>query len=174
MSDASELQQLIGDYEVSKTLLVVPYPYVDGEAEKFIASVTADRAGQASVHWAITLAGSMIGGAGVGISEATRSGTVGYWLGRDYWGQGYMTEALRAILRYCFERRGLKSVLACHFASNPASGRVMTKAGMTQSHVCQRAYETKEGIQDAVHYQITVDQWRKIESLASNSDARQF
>lgn len=60
-----------------------------------------------------------------------RSGEVGYSLARDCWNQGYATEALLAVLRFGFETLRLNRIEAQHEVSNPASGRVMQKCGMT-------------------------------------------
>lgn len=58
----------------------------------------------------------------------------GYCLGRAWWGQGYATEALRAVVRYWFEDVGGEWLACCHAAQNPASGRVMQKAGFVYHH----------------------------------------
>jgi RimJ/RimL family protein N-acetyltransferase len=55
---------------------------------------------------------------------------IGYWIAVPYWGRGYATEAAAEIVRYGFEERNLQRVFACHFTRNPASGRVLQKAGM--------------------------------------------
>jgi RimJ/RimL family protein N-acetyltransferase len=54
---------------------------------------------------------------------------VGYWIGKPYWNKGLCTEALRAMIDYCFKRRGFKNIWADYFVDNPASGRVMEKCG---------------------------------------------
>ena len=54
---------------------------------------------------------------------------VGYWIGKPYWNKGLCTEALRAMIDYCFKRRGIKNIWADFFVDNPASGRVMEKCG---------------------------------------------
>ena len=59
-----------------------------------------------------------------------RSAEVGYSLARDCWNQGLMTEALKAVLHFAFETLALNRVEAQHEIDNPASGRVMEKAGM--------------------------------------------
>lgn len=53
----------------------------------------------------------------------------GYCLGRAFWGQGYATEALREVCRFWFEEVQGESLCACHAVENPASGRVLEKAG---------------------------------------------
>ena len=61
----------------------------------------------------------------------------GYCLGRDFWGKGYMTEALDAVVRHLFADHGVDRLGCCHAAANPASGRVMEKVGFHYTHdVC--------------------------------------
>jgi RimJ/RimL family protein N-acetyltransferase len=55
--------------------------------------------------------------------------TLGYWLGEDFWGRGIMTEAVAAFIDFCFENFPLRRVSAEVFANNPASARVLEKAG---------------------------------------------
>lgn len=57
---------------------------------------------------------------------------VGYVLGRRWWGQGYMTEALRRLIDECFRLEGIHRVWAYCDCENPASARVMEKAGMIE------------------------------------------
>ena len=65
------------------------------------------------------------------INTEHRSAEVGYSLARDCWNQGYATEALSAVLRFGFDTLRLNRIEAQHETSNPASGRVMQKCGMT-------------------------------------------
>jgi RimJ/RimL family protein N-acetyltransferase len=84
------------------------------------------------VIWAICLrsSGQLIGAIGLNIQRKYRLAELGYWIGRRFWGQGYCTEAMQAVLDYALHSAGLHKVTANHFADNPASGRVMQKAGM--------------------------------------------
>jgi ribosomal-protein-alanine N-acetyltransferase len=86
-------------------------------------------------NWAIVLRVSNqgIGWFGIGSpSEPTRDGErdFGYALHRQYWGQGYMTEALQAVLNFEFEELGSTRIFATCEIENIASARVMEKAGM--------------------------------------------
>lgn len=58
----------------------------------------------------------------------------GYCYGRAYWGQGYATEALCAVRDFWFDRVGGDFLICCHAVQNPASGRVMQKAGFVCDH----------------------------------------
>lgn len=88
--------------------------------------------------------GRMIGTIGVmQLYPEHRCAEVGYSLARPYWNQGLMTEALREMLRFCFETVGLNRVEALHETDNPASGRVMEKAGMKPEGVLRRRIRNK-------------------------------
>ena len=90
----------------------------------------------------------------VSVDEENSSCEVGYILGMDYWGRGLMTEALKAVLSYCLDEIRLKEVNACYVSLNPASGRVMEKAGMTFWKTIPNAVERKGYIADKIYYQI--------------------
>lgn len=58
---------------------------------------------------------------------------VGYWIARPYWGLGICTEALRAVVDYCFNVKGFAVLWGDYFPDNPASGRVMEKCGFVDT-----------------------------------------
>lgn len=96
--------------------------------------------------------------------EETGTCSFAYMLGEAFWGLGYGTEAVKAVLRFAFEEMGAIAVIADHMTANPASGAVMRKAGMSFVQTLVNAYE-KEGIlHDADQYRITREEW-----LPSNS-----
>jgi ribosomal-protein-alanine N-acetyltransferase len=133
LSDAKEVQRLIGDRAVVDTLLNVPYPYEDGMAEEWIGKCEREFEEQQSVQFAITSIenGFLIGGIGLhDINQTHENAEMGYWIGKLYWSHGYCTEAAGAVVKYGFEILGLNRIYASHFTRNPASGRVMQKIGM--------------------------------------------
>ena len=75
------------------------------------------------------------------IQQENRSAEVGYSLSRRYWNQGYMSEALRAIVDFGFTKLSLNRIEAQHECDNPASGHVMRNAGMLhEGTLRQRLY----------------------------------
>ncbi|MCL2171610.1 MAG: GNAT family N-acetyltransferase [Defluviitaleaceae bacterium] len=78
----------------------------------------------------------------------------GYVLNRAYWGQGYMTEALRTIITFCFDKLDANRIEADHYAQNPASGRVMEKAGMTREGLRRQYVNVKGTYHDCIMYGI--------------------
>ena len=87
--------------------------------------------------WAIVLkeTGKVVGAIGYGpscdCSLPSRKGepTVGYWVGKPYWGMGICTEALRLMIDHIRQTTTIPSLISGHFTDNPASGRVMEKCG---------------------------------------------
>lgn len=78
----------------------------------------------------------------------------GYCLGRAWWSKGYMTEALRAVVDYWFNRLGGSWLACCHAKGNPASGAVMKKAGFVYDHEAQ--YHKFDGTPvDCLVYRLT-------------------
>lgn len=113
-------------------------------------------------RWAIALPE---GNAIIGIidllrfEEESNSCSFAYMLGEDFWGRGYGTEALTAVLDFAFGQMRLDAVLADHFSVNAASGAVMRKVGMTHCATQPGKYE-KNGISyDAEAYRITREEW---------------
>ena len=79
---------------------------------------------------------------------------VGYILGKKFWGQGLMTEALQAVLRFLLLEVGFKEVQAKYVSLNPASGRVMAKAGMHDLETIPNAVARKGYVGNQIIYTI--------------------
>jgi RimJ/RimL family protein N-acetyltransferase len=107
---------------------IFPHPYREADAP-------TDRPGQAD-RGLPELAIVRDGGAGRGSASsdcsASTLGRLGYWLGPTAWGHGYATEAVRALAEYAFAETDLERLQARVYEWNPASCRVLEKAGFTQ------------------------------------------
>ena len=90
----------------------------------------------------------------VDMDEAVNACEVGYILCKDYWGQGLMTEALKAVLIYLLQDAGFNRVTARFVTANPASGRVMAKAGMSYEGTFRQAVLHKGQVKDFSVYGI--------------------
>lgn len=132
MRDASCVKSLAGSREIADTTLTIPHPYPDGGAEEWIRTLgDGYRKGQ-SVTFAVVRRKDrrLIGAIGLSVHTTHERAELGYWIGLPYWGQGYCTEAARKILHFGFIDLGLNRIHSRHLTRNPASGRVMQKAGM--------------------------------------------
>ena len=121
--DAPAVARAIAAPEIVRNLARAPWPYGLAEAEQFVALPQDEKA----PHFLVQLPGEgVIGSAGFG-----RQGDdveIGYWIAREHWGQGYATEAARALIDLA-RMIGHRRLVAGHFVDNPASGRVLRKAG---------------------------------------------
>lgn len=111
--------------------------------------------------WGIQLAtGRLIGTISIhSISDSFERGEVGYALAKAYWGKGYASEALQAILNHAFSTIGFNRIEAHHSIENPASGRVMEKCGMQKEGLLRQYYRSNAGFQDALIYSILKRDW---------------
>ncbi len=154
--DAPEIQRLAGAREVAQGTLRIPHPYPDGLAEAWVLSHRgAYERGQELALAIVRLEDGVLVGA-IGLSFAPDDGhaELGYWIGVPYWGRGYATEAARALVAYGFRALGLQRVHARHFASNPASGRVLRKIGMAHEGRQRRHVRTWDRLEDLELYGI--------------------
>jgi ribosomal-protein-alanine N-acetyltransferase len=129
--DASRVQQLAGDRAVSDTTAVIPHPYPDGMAAAWIATHEDERESGRQYAFAVARAvDELLVGAIALRPIASEHENVGYWIGREYWGHGYATDATRAVVALAFSCLDCQQVTASYLARNPASGRVLEKCGL--------------------------------------------
>ena len=97
----------------------------------------------------------MVGACGLVNWEAEHArAEVGFVLSREYWGRGLMAEAVRAMLRFGFERMNLNRIEARCIAENAASARVMEKAGMFYEGTLRQREYIKGAYRDIKLYAI--------------------
>ena len=127
-ADIPELVPLIGAREVAENTLRIPHPYEEKHAREFLASVAKENELRLAIRRRND--GRICGGIGLHPDMQHQRAELGYWIGVPYWGNGYATEAARAIVRYGFDNFGLNRIFAAHFQGNEASGNVLRKIGM--------------------------------------------
>ena len=157
MEDIQEYyERLWGDGDVCRYLLHDPHQDI-GESLAAIEDILRQYEAGKFYRWGITEKGddSLIGIIGlVRLNEETNEGSFAYLLGCDYWNKGYGTEVLKEVFRFAFEELELERIVADHMAENPASGRAMTKAGMTRIGTEKAKYEKQGRFHDAQIYEI--------------------
>jgi RimJ/RimL family protein N-acetyltransferase len=121
-ADASEFARLAGDWAVASMTSDIPHPFSAVQAMGWLKPVRGE------VRFAIDLEGRLIGGAGY-YRRPSGAAELGFWLGRPWWGQGYATEAARAVVHYGFASPRLPGFSSAHFVENRGSARVLAKLG---------------------------------------------
>jgi RimJ/RimL family protein N-acetyltransferase len=129
--DADAVRRLADNRNVSETTLNMPWPYGPGVAERWIGRHAGNWASRSSASWAITFADTRTLTGAITLTWIHRSAAeLGYWIGEPFWGRGYCSEAAGALIGFAFAELGIERIVAEHLRRNPASGRVMQKAGM--------------------------------------------
>ncbi|MEO0981305.1 MAG: GNAT family N-acetyltransferase [Pseudomonadota bacterium] len=127
--DAEPLNALIQDPRVYRNVGRIPPNAPLQNTREFIERTAASRAARTGLSCLIFRDGELIGTTGGGDGGRHGPFDVGYWITPPAWGQGYATEAFTALLAWLQSEWGLKAVTAGYFVDNPASGRVLRKAG---------------------------------------------
>ncbi len=140
-TDAPRIAGLANDIEVARMTTRLPHPYTRGDAEAFLARMAALDYRREAVF---VIEHEDQGPVGlIGMHPSGSFGPeIGYWLGRPYWGRGYATEAACGLLSWIKTERRAKAVISGHFDDNPASGRVLQKAGFLYTGVIEPRFST--------------------------------
>jgi RimJ/RimL family protein N-acetyltransferase len=124
-TDAKIIAGLANDFRVAEHTARLPHPYRLEDATAFIASLAQRATEQAFL---ITQGGDAIGMIGLNFTDPSVP-DLGYWLGFDAWGQGFATQAARAVVDHAFEGSTIGQLAAGARVINPASRRVLEKCG---------------------------------------------
>ncbi len=120
-----------------------PHPYTAEDARTWLAVAMARKP---PTSFALEVEGQAVGGIGMKLGQDVHrhSAEIGFWLGEPYWGRGIMSEAVPAFSDHAFERFDLVRLFAAVFEWNPASMRVLEKAGFRREG-CLRKSVYKDG-----------------------------
>lgn len=156
LSDAQRVSELCNNYNVYKSTLTLPYPYPIDCALSWIRTHEDNFNNNKFYEFAITDKSTNVlyGAIGLSNNQTHRNGELGYWIGEEYWGNGYATEATKAIIEFAFSEKQYHKVYARFFASNPGSGRVMQKSGMVKEGVLLQHIYKDNKFEDLIHYGI--------------------
>jgi RimJ/RimL family protein N-acetyltransferase len=127
LSDSRRIAALAGDYEVAR-MTVLPHPFTHAMAQDLVT-----RASRANLDDEAWFAVELADDGPIGLLSFSPDGDlapeVSFWIGRPYWGRGYMTEALSAAMRWAKGEWGRRCITARHFVGNPAATRVLGRCG---------------------------------------------
>ena len=147
-ADAPSLHNLVNDWAVVRNLAQLPFPYSRQLADDWIASTAAQIEAGTGIHLAITgpeEGSELVGCVGIRLDLAPRAGTLGYWIGRRFWGHGVATEAVIRLSRWALANLDLDRLEAGVIADNPASAAVLRHAGFRQTGTGDQAFLARGG-----------------------------
>lgn len=162
MSDGPRVKDLAGDSAIADTTLNIPHPYENGMAEEWISTHEVKFKAGEMVNSAIILKSidTLIGAIGLlSINLRFKRAELGYWVAKEYWNQGYCTEAAKIMLEYGFQKLNLNKITATHITRNPSSGKVMEKIGMKKEGILREHVYKWSKYEDLVTYGILRKEW---------------
>jgi hypothetical protein len=145
--DGETIIRLAGDFCVAEMMNgAIPHPYFLMDAQLWIEKHKEDNLHSKVISWAIVEKknGIFIGSIQLRRTDKDNVARLSYWIGKDYWGNAYASEAVRLVLDYAFNKMDLELIEADHFVRNPASGSVLKKNSFIQSG----SFSKKEGLMD--------------------------
>lgn len=155
--------EAIADEGIVRNLARAPWPY-DEAAARFFVELPQD---ERLPHFLVVESGSgrIIGSAGMG--EHDGQPEIGYWFARDAWGRGYAAEAARGVVEVA-KLLGHRRLVAGHFVDNPASGKVLRKAGFVPTGCIGKRHSLARGEQVAsIEYELDLDEVDMLPPMAA-------
>jgi [ribosomal protein S5]-alanine N-acetyltransferase len=158
-TDAEALARHANDRDVWLNLRDhFPHPYSASDAHAYIAHLARQ---QPQTTFGIIIDGAAVGSIGLVLGQdiERKSAEIGYWIGREFWGRGIVTGAIRATTTYAFSSLGMHRVFAVPFVRNPASSRVLEKAGYVREGLMRRSALKDGEVEDQYLYAAYNDRW---------------
>ncbi|MFT4326759.1 MAG: GNAT family N-acetyltransferase [Candidatus Woesearchaeota archaeon] len=148
-NDRFFLQKRINSLDVSRYLSKVQFPYTLEDADAFIryAQQKKETTPREGYNFVITTKGSsdLIGS--IGLSDVKDTNAVlGYWLSPEFWGKGFMSEAVGGILSFAKDRLHLETIIADVFVQNIGSAKVLEKAGFEKQETLKEIRAKSTGL----------------------------
>ncbi|MDR0418202.1 MAG: GNAT family N-acetyltransferase [Puniceicoccales bacterium] len=147
--DLNDLAKIFSDYETIYMLAFMPWPFDRDHVKIYMMNLGYAMENGHSLYWAITLPKEdrLIGVIGLTLDHVQNRAEMHYWLDKEHWGKGYMTEAAKRIIHYVFCDLELNRLDINHLNENTGSQRVIEKCGFTfecqKDEFCKKEKEYK-------------------------------
>ena len=148
---------LNSDNVFSENTLNIPFPYQNENAEFWIHELV-NKGFEEKKNFTFAIREKenpkLIGAIGIHLDKLHLKAEIGYWIGKEFWNKGFVTEAVREIIRFGFQDLGLNKIYATHFPHNPASGKIMQNCGMKLEATLKQEYFKNGKPLDVLKYSV--------------------
>ena len=165
LADVKAIARLANDRRIAENTRRLPHPYSQDHAIEFVRGTAADDRGTVFL---IENNFSPVGMVGVDWREPDAP-ELGYWLGVEHWGQGFGTEAARAVIDFTFEEFEVEHLLAGARVSNPSSLNILEKCGFQWSGVELHRFEALGSSTPVDCFRLTRSVWASLKNWASST-----
>jgi RimJ/RimL family protein N-acetyltransferase len=165
LADVKAIARLANDRRIAENTRRLPHPYSQDHAVDFVRTMAVEHR---DIAFLIEKNFVPIGMTGICWREPDLA-ELGYWLGVDYWAQGFATEAARAVIDYFFEEFDLEHLYAGARVANPASRNVLEKCGFQWSGVELHRFEALGSSTPVDRFRLSRGVWSSLKNWASST-----
>jgi len=165
LADVKAIAHLANDRRIAENTRRLPHPYLQEHAIEFVRSVAASRN---ELVFLIEQNFVPVGMTGISWSEP-ESPELGYWLGFEHWGQGFGTEAARAVIDHFFEDFSHETLFAGARVTNPMSRNILEKCGFQWSGVELHRFEALGSSTPVDCFRLSRGVWSSLKNWASST-----
>lgn len=158
--DAAEITRLLNDTEMARFLMVIPHPFVEFDARTLVKAAWRRLTGGRGFDLLITVKDGgdrPVGSVGVGLHDEGARGELGFWIGRDYWGRGYASEAARRMIEFATETLGVTNLTGTVAADNAASLTVLAKLGFVETGRGEKRVPSTGEMREVIFFELVVN-----------------
>ena len=176
--DAEAMHRLVNDWEVVRMLSRLPFPYPRALMDEWIVSTAAQMAAGQAFHLAVTgeeLGREMLVGCiGLRLDVAPRTGQLGYWVGRRFWGHGVASEAAARVASWALAHLPIDRLVAKVAVDNPASGAVLRRAGFREVGTGTEEFLARGGAHPVLVFEAGRDDIFGTETASAEGEAKKL
>jgi RimJ/RimL family protein N-acetyltransferase len=165
LADVKAIAHLANDRRIAENTRRLPHPYSQDHAVEFVRAIATQRRGSVFL---IENNHSPVGMAGIDWRDQAAP-ELGYWLGVEHWGQGFGTEAARAVIDFCFEEFDTEHLLSGARVANPASRNILEKCGFQWSGVELHRFEALGSSTPVDRFRLSRSVWSSLKNWGSST-----
>jgi RimJ/RimL family protein N-acetyltransferase len=164
LADVKAIAHLANDRRIAENTRRLPHPYSHDHAVEFVRAMADD---QRSPAFLIEHHHTPVGVVGIDWREADAP-ELGFWLGVEYWGRGFATEAARAVIDFTFEEFEVERLTAGARVSNPSSRNILEKCGFQWSGVELHRFEALGSSTPVDRFRLARSVWSSLRNWSSS------
>jgi RimJ/RimL family protein N-acetyltransferase len=165
LADVKAIARLANDRRIAENTRRLPHPYLTDHAVEFVRTIASDLR---ETVFLIESSYTPIGVVGIDWREPDAP-ELGYWLGVEYWGQGFATEAARAVIDFTFEECDAEQLVSGARVANPASRNILEKCGFQWSGVELHRFESLASSTPVDRFRLSRSVWSSLKNWTSST-----
>jgi RimJ/RimL family protein N-acetyltransferase len=162
--DIPKIIEYANNSKISDSVINIPFPYFEKDAVFWINLANQGRKSGYVYNFAVRLKEDknldFMGGIGLMLDPKHNRAELGYWIAEPFWNKGLMSEAVGKVIEFGFETLELNKVIANHFPSNPASGKIMIKNKMIKEAEIKEHFKKGDNYLDIIQYRLTKEEYK--------------